>query len=305
MIPTTYTPCIVATDSDDKTAATKLTITVTPEDATIVDIEPTFVEIDGTDGDKDVVPLTARFVEASDGNPSSTLDTYTTAYGATDVRFDLYPVGTSGTRTECTDDEVPTPSGSTVGCEVRDLASDVYEIDATIQSAWFVGDGIGTIAVFDPANGFSTGGGHFIWANGPSPWADPDPKVNFGFTGKKLNKNVKGSVLTVIHTEAGPYVIKTNAFTGMANAQVKGTDYWYTSMTGKATYSVPEGQVNPYCSPGVLKCGNFTIIMYAEDRAEPGAGVDTYKLKLIAPNKKVVFDMALQTIVGGNVQVPH
>ena len=302
VIPTTYTPCIVATDSDDATTARKLTITVAPEDAMIVDIEPTFVEIDGVDGDKDVVPLTAKFVEASDGNPSSTLDTYATAYGATDVKLVLDPVGTNGSSRNCTDTGVPTPGGG-VGCSVVDLLSDVYEIDATVQSAWFVGDGIGTIAVFDPANGFSTGGGHFLWANGPGPWTDA--KVNFGFTGKKLNKNVKGSVLTVIHTDAGPYVIKTNAFTGMANAQVKGTDYWYTSMTGKATYAVPEGQVNPWCSPGVLKCGSFTIIMYAEDRVALGAGVDTYKLKLIAPDKKVVFDMTLQTIAGGNVQVAH
>lgn len=77
-------------------------------------------------------------------------------------------------------------------------------------------------------------------------------------------------------------------------------------MTGKATYAVPTGQVNPWCSPGVLKCGNFRIIMYAEDRWEPGAGFNTYKLKLIAPDgKTVLFDMPLSTIVGGNVRVPH
>jgi hypothetical protein len=45
--------------------------------------------------------------------------------------------------------------------------------------------------------------------------------------------------------------------------------------------------------------------MYAEDRAQPGAGVDQYRLKLIAPNNKTVFDMTLQTITGGDVQVPH
>ncbi len=297
----TYYPCIVVSDSEAQASA-KLTITVTPEDATIVDIMPTFVQVDGTDGNIDTVTLTAKFVEVNDGFPSSTLTTNATAYAETNVKFALTPIGSGVNNKTCTDFGVPTPSGSAVTCNVADLTSDVYEIDADILGRWFVGDGIGTLAVFDPANGFATGGGNFTWANGPAPWTDA--KVNFGFTGKKVNKNVKGSVLTVIHSAVGPYVIKTNAFTGLAVNKTAG-GVWYTSMTGKATYSVPEGQVNPYCSPGVLKCGNFTIVMYAEDRAEPGAGVDQYKLKLIAPNNKVVFDMTLQTIAGGNVQIPH
>lgn len=303
VVPGTYTPCVVVIDGDGGEDAEKITITVTWEDATIVDILPTFIQIDGNDGDIDSVALTGKFVEAADGYPSSTLSTYATAYGATDVKFDLSPIGSGSSGRNCTDTGVPTTGGSPVGCPVLNLLSDVYQIDADIQGAWFSGIGIGSLAVFDPANGFATGGGHFIWSDGPSPWTGA--KANFGFTGKLVNKNVKGSVLLVIHTASGPYVIKTNAFSGLANQQVTGQGYWYTSMTGKATYSVPTGQVNPYCSPDSLKCGNFTVIMYAEDRAEPGAGVDTYKLKLIAPNSLVVFDMSLQTILGGNVQVPH
>ena len=115
--------------------------------------QPTFVEInDLVNRDIDEVSLEATFVEASDGNPSSTLDTYPTAYGATDVRFDLNPVGTSGQGRNCADIGVPTPAGG-VGCTVFNLLSDVYEIDASIGSAWFAGYGIGTIAVFDPRTG--------------------------------------------------------------------------------------------------------------------------------------------------------
>jgi hypothetical protein len=168
---------------------------------------------------------------------------------------------------------------------------------------YFDGIGVDSVAVFDPASGFSTGGGHFVWTEATSSWNGA--KVNFGFTGKLVNKNVKGSVLTVIHTANGPYVIKTNAFTGMTNVQVPSQTYWYTSMTGKATYAVPIGQVNPYCLPGVIKCGSFTVITYAEDKKEPGSSYDTYRIKLVAPSGAVVFDMPLHTILGGNVQVPH
>ena len=68
VIPGTYTPCIVATDSDGAIAHKKLTITVTPEDATIVDIEPTFVQIDGNDGDIDQV----RWRRRSPRRPTAT-----------------------------------------------------------------------------------------------------------------------------------------------------------------------------------------------------------------------------------------
>lgn len=299
----TYKPCLVVSDGTDQTMAT-LTITVTAEDATVTNLEPTFVEIDGTDGDKDLVPLTGSFVEANDGHPSSALSSYQDAYGGTDVKLTVDPVGTAGSPANCTDSGVPTPSGSAIGCSVANMLADGYEVDAGISGGWFTGSGIGTLAVFDPANGFATGGGEFTWASAPSPWTGA--KVNFAFTGKKLNKNIKGSVLTVIHTATGPYVIKTNSFTGLSNVR-GGTspEWWYTTMTGKATYGVPDGQVNPYCTPGVLKCGNFTVIMYAEDHGEPGAGIDTYKVKLIAPNGKALFDMPLQTISGGNVEVPH
>src|SRR3990172_4413333 len=142
------------------------------------------------------------------------------------------PVG-AGSGANCTDTDGVVQRNGLVECDVQNLKSDVYEIAADIQGNWFDGTGLGSLAVFDPANGFATGGGHFAWGDAPSgPFEYPDPEVNYGFTGKKLKKNVNGSVLLVIHTEEGPYVVKTNAFTGLANNQVPGhPDWWYTSMT--------------------------------------------------------------------------
>jgi hypothetical protein len=100
-------------------------------------------------------------------------------------------------------------------------------------------------------------------------------------------------------------VVKSNAFTGLAINQVSGQTYWYVSMTAKATYAYPDGYANPGCTAGERKCGNFAVLLYAEDIAEPGAGVDKYRLKVTNPNATPAFEIPLTVIGGGNNQVPH
>ncbi|HET6638460.1 MAG TPA: Ig-like domain-containing protein [Gemmatimonadota bacterium] len=301
--PGTYTPCVVVSDGAGTRDAATLTITVTKEDVSIVDLGPGFVQVEGSDGDADAVTLTGTFVEDADGFPSADIATYAAAYADTRVAFLLGPIESTASDA-CTDTGIPTPS-SAVGCVANNVPSEMYEIGTEVQGDWFTGGGLGfgLLAVFDPASGFSTGGGRFAWSAAPGPWSDA--AVSFGFTGKKVKKSVKGSVVMVIHTAAGPYVIKSNALTGIANARVRDETYWYASMTGKGTYAVPDGSVNPYCVAGERKCGSFTFLLYSEDRGEPGAGSDTYRLRLSAPDKRVVFDTALHTLSGGNVQVPH
>ncbi len=292
-IPAAYVRCIVVSDGTGTDTET-LTLNVNKENASVINIGPDLVLLGLP------VTETGTFVEENDGYPSSTLaaaNTHATAYAGTNVKFDLAPVGAGTAGKNCTDTGVPVPPGSVVSCSITlPLASDVYEVNADIQGSWFDGTGIGTLAVYDPNSGFATGGGNLLW-NG---W-----KVNFGFVGKQVNKSFKGSILTVIHKPEGPYVVKSNAFTGLAINQVSGQTYWYVSMTAKATYAYPDGYANPGCSAGERKCGNFAVLLYAEDVAEPGAGVDKYRLKVTNPSGTPAFEIPLTVITGGNVQVPH
>src|SRR5262249_7044925 len=116
----------------------------------------------------------------------------------------------------------------------------------------------------------------------------------------------KGNVLFVVHTALGPYVLKSNALTGMTIAKVSGQQYYYTSITGKATWAVPTGDTNPPCGAGILKCGNFSFTMYAEDRKEPGANATTFRIISRDPTNALVLDTGATpiTIRGGNVVVP-
>ena len=313
IIPGTYTPCIVVTDGSGQTAQ-KLTLSVTKEDASIVDIGipyPTMEVQTPPLGDADGINVSGTFTEANDGYPSTNLDppgsqdTKTTSRGATDVKFDFNPVGSGTQGKTCTDTGVPVGNGVACGT-INDLTPDVYQIDADIQGAWFDGIGIGSLLVSDPSLGFSTGGGTLTLTGVSAPWNNA--KVNFGFTGKKVNKTWKGSILVVIHTINGPYVMKTNAFGGVTNS-VTGAppnQLWSTSMFGKATYAVPDSQTNPYCGAGIRKCGNFTLSISAQDIAEPGKNTDKFKFKLMPPSGNTpAFDTQYIVIAGGNVQVPH
>jgi Bacterial Ig domain/Bacterial cadherin-like domain len=295
--PNTYNRCIVVSDGDGGSATHTIAFVVTKEDASVTGILPTEVQV-GAPGGTGTAALSGTFAEDS-GNPSTSLaapNTSATAFSETNVRFDLSPVG-SGSGGTCTDTGVANP----VGCTISALTPDVYQVDVTIVSDWFTGGDIVSLLVFDPSLGFSTGGGTFVWPSDSSRWAGS--KTNFGFVGKQVNtKSWKGSILIVIHTSAGPYVVKTNAFNGVTNGLSGGI--WYTSMTGKATYAVPTGS-NPGCSTGILKCGNFTVSISAQDKAEPGKGIDTFKAKLLSPTNATLFDLAYQTITGGNIQVPH
>ena len=290
IIPGTYTPCIVVTDGSGQTAQ-KLTLSVTKEDASIVDIGipyPTMEVQTPPLGDADGSTFPAR-------SPRPTTATrarisirrvaghQTTSCGATDVKFDFNPVGSGTQGKTCTDTDGPV--GNVVACgTINDLTPDVYQIDTDIQGAWFDGIGIGSLLVSDPSLGFSTGGGTLTLTGVSAPWNNA--KVNFGFTGKKVNKSWKGSILVVIHTINGPYVMKTNAFGGVTNS-VTGAppnQLWSTSMFGKATYAVPDSQTNPYCGAGIRKCGNFTLSISAQDIAEPGKNTDKFKFKLMPPS---------------------
>ncbi|HXG75337.1 MAG TPA: SpaA isopeptide-forming pilin-related protein [Gaiellaceae bacterium] len=302
VIPDIYIRCVRVTDGAAQDTET-LTLDVKKEDASIVNIEPTSAVYPNSG-----VAITATFVEANDGFPSTSLttpNTSATAYAGTTVSFSLVGFASSSNSGSCSDGGGVDDG---VGCTTGALNADAYEVTATIGGAWFTGGGIGTLAVIDPANGFATGGGHFVWGDAPSPWQTPDPRVNFAFTGKQLKKGAQGGVLLVVHTADGSYVVKSNSFGGLTNGKTGSgpSTIWHTTMSGKATYGVPDVPTitNPYCGTGIRKCGNFQFLVYAEDRGEPGT-LDRYRMKLIAPSGQVVFDMTLQQLAGGNVQVPH
>ncbi len=286
--------------------------TVLKEDARVSDITPTAITIDGTDGDRDTVPFTLTIDEANDGFLSSTLGSGIGLANAKPISLSAVPVG-SGSSYSCpspgandTTYVSGDPDTARATCSMANMSVNVYELTATIGGNHFTGGGLSALSVYDPALGFTTGGGWFKAADGA--------KVNFGFNAKYLKSGqIQGSVLTIFNRSNGNYVVKSNSMGALAVKQVSGQSYYSATLNGKATYAVPT--TDPLLGCGARKCGEYTFTVYVEDRKEPGAGYDQFWIEVKDPNGNVVLKASMPrssgggaaplTILGGNVQVPH
>ena len=146
------------------------------------------------------------------------------------------------------------------------------------------------------------GGGTIVWPG-------TGDKTNFGYTMKytKNLTNVQGSLLLIRHRPDGSiYRVKSNSLGGLSIGQ--GQDLTvpmgWASFTGKATYLQP-GWIDPV--------GNYSFIVYVEDRNQPGTGFDRFWVQIKDGGGNVVGTLSIspdgpsnaQSLTGGNIVVPH
>jgi uncharacterized repeat protein (TIGR01451 family) len=294
------------------------------EDADVTMITPSVLSISTATTNANV-ELTV--VERADGYPSSDFTTAAPSglFGLDNARPIQVVAGsvTNGsTAAICyANDTTRTanPNIALAHCTLNSLGPDVYELTATIQGDYFQGGGVGALTVYNPALGFTTGGG---WYTDPT----NGYRYNFGFNAKILKSGqVQGSLLTIVRTPQGVYEVKSNAMGGLIVAPVKDGAgnilYYSATFSGKANYSIPPSQGLLWC--GARKCGDYRFTVYVEDRKEPGGGFDRFWIQVLnSPtatggfaNKPVpLFYMASPaagstgnavTIDNGNIQVPQ
>jgi len=274
-------------------------------------IDPSIIQTDGTDSDVDSLKLTLTIDEFNDGYLSGALPNAPS--GQTGLK-NTYPITTNLVRVSngttfgsCTPQlasyAVIDADTDTAFCSIANVPMDTYEIDATIGGNYFVGEGVGSVVVFDPSLGFITGGGWYTTDQG---------RINFGFNAKYLKSGqIQGSLLTILHRPEGNYMLKSNAMGTLTVTKDSGGTFWTAVLKGKATYQVPASQ--PALACGLNKCGGYTWTMYVEDRQEPGSGFDKYWLEVMDPNGVVVQRLSLsqlpapnaKVIDHGNIQVPQ
>jgi hypothetical protein len=308
----TYLRTITVSDGA-LTDSESLTINVSREDAVIRDILPTDLLVDGTDGDRDSLPITFQVDEAADGNLSGTLASGIGLKNAQTLTVKLTPV-TTGSSYTCTVSaaQLTTVDADTVqgSCTVTNVLTNVYQVDVTMNSNYFTAPmETSVIDVIDPGAGFVTGGGWFMFHD---PTTNTDVKTNFGFNAKRLKSGqIQGSVLLVFHYPDGNRIVKSNA-TGTLSVGQNADGTWVASLTNwKATYQIPTGTL----ACGSNKCGGYSFNLYVEDLGEPGSGVDKFWIEVKDPNGALVAKVSMPrdgsgaslplTINQGNIQVPH
>jgi len=188
-----------------------LSYMVNRENATVSDIQPTAVQVTTTNdvapknGNVDSITFTLTVDEAQDGYLSGALPG-TGLANAKPITVTATPVGPGSSYTCYANDTayVPLdPDTATAHCTITDVAVNVYDVVATIGGDYFQGGGQSVLTVYNPALGFTTGGGTFTAADGT--------KVNFGFNVNLKNGQIQGSWLAIWHRLDGNYIVKSNA----------------------------------------------------------------------------------------------
>ena len=143
------------------------------------------------------------------------------------------------------------------------IAPNVYSVEVAVDNEYYhaapVDDVLG---IYDPADGFTTGGGWFYWPGSGE-------KTNFGYNMKYNRKrtNVQGNLLLIRHMADGSiYRVKSN----MLDALTLGStdDFGWAIFSGKSTYFDPTYMTEP--------AGGYRFMVYVEDRDEPGTGIDRF-----------------------------
>ena len=178
------------------------------------------------------------------------------------------------------------------------IAVNAYEVVATVTGDYYAGTYSDAFTVYDPSLGFATGGGTFV--------LDGD-QVNFGFTMKyaKNGTDLKGNFIAARHHADGTVSrLKSNALGGLALGEDAAVPMGWATFNGKATYTTWDATAGAY-----VTVGNQSFAVYAEDRNDPGTGVD--QLWLGGPGTLAMFGTAATAtsnttaLTGGGVAVPH
>lgn len=178
------------------------------------------------------------------------------------------------------------------------IAVNTYEVKATVNGDYFTSEYADAFTVFDPSLGFASGGGSFL--------LDGD-KVNFGFT-MKYNKggtNLQGNLIVVRHYPDGTVSrLKSNALAGLALGADASIPMGWTSFTGKASYTKWDATAGVY-----VTAGNQSFVVYAEDRNNPGTGIDQIWLgapgTLAMPGTLATAKSNMAELTSGGIAVPH
>jgi choice-of-anchor C domain-containing protein len=212
-------------------------------------------------------------------------------------KMTLSPVGPGGNVYGTCDFVAPLPDANDgylqvayFECEFSNVPVNTYEIVAEVDNGYYYGMDEGVLVVYDPALGFTTGGGFFYWPDTDVPEClefdteepfdcleyNPDPcagwvgdKTNFGFNFKykKKQTNIQGSLLMMRHTcDGGNWKVKSNAIDGMSigSANDADGDYGWTAVSGKATFRDPTEE----------NSGGNAFLLYVEDHGDQGCNQD-------------------------------
>lgn len=173
-----------------------------------------------------------------------------------------------------------------------------YEVVATVMGDYYTGTYSDAFTVFDPSLGFATGGGSFVLGG---------DKVNFGFTMKygKNGGDMKGNFIAVRHHGDGTVSrLKSNALGELALGEDATVPMGWATFNGKATYTKWDATAGAY-----VTLGNQSFAVYAEDRDNPGTGIDRIWLgapgTLAMPGTLATAKANTAVLTGGGIAVPH
>lgn len=249
------------------------TLTVTREDTTVTPLssDPFAVKVSSPGGSAGPVTLSATIAEVADSTPGDMSK-------AVPVSFALDPIS-SGTTYTCV-----SPSGSvsgktlTVSCTFASVKVNVYKIQINVGGSYFQGSADPMLMVYDPSNGFITGGGTV---------SHDGARANFSFEAKyHPNGQPQGSLQFVEHRQGGDVAVKSTAIAGM------------TIVSGKFGFVEGFATVNG--------SGKYRFLMTTIDNGEPGKN-DQFGLLVTDSNGSVVANLNVSptTLTGGNLAVGH
>ncbi len=249
------------------------TLTVTRESATVSPLpsDPTSVKVSSPGGLAGPVTLGAAITEVADGSPGD-------ISRAVPVSFKLIPIG-PGTSYACL-----APSGSvsgqtlTVSCTFTNVAVNDYEVQIDIEGSYYQGSADPTLIIYDPSNGFITGGGTIVRGG---------TRASLSFEVKYLpNGRPQGSLLYVEHRQGGDVVVRSSGITAM------------TIVAGKIGYAAGSATVNG--------TGRYSFLLTVIDNGEPGRN-DRFGLQVKDSHGTPVASLTFSptTLTGGNLVVGH
>ncbi|MCQ6962291.1 alkaline phosphatase family protein [Methanolobus chelungpuianus] len=184
-----------------------------------------------------------------------------------------------------------TSSGMGVGtakATINNLPADDYMIIARIVSDGYYSPTTSApalLTVYEPTGQFTTGGGWILDPTGSH--------GNFGFTAKYNNKgNVQGNSVYIYHQDGLDYIIKSNAWIGLA---ITGATSRFQGKASLQIYDSTTGLLQPESS------GNFQFIVEAVDNESSGTP-DSYYITVLDKNG-VVYHTASGQLQGGNIVI--
>jgi hypothetical protein len=185
----------------------------------------------------------------------------------------------------------------TFTCSFTTVAVDAYEVVATVNGGYYDGGFVDALTVYDPAAGFVTGGGKFIYPGS-------EDRVSFGlvfnFTGKGKTLP-RGNLVVIRHLTNGD-VCRGKSNDIDAPAVVGNT----ASFSGKANYGCTRPDGTTYDG-----AGNQIVTGWVEDNGQGSNATapDRFWVRLTAPNSLLLMPSAASAnaaeLTGGNLQVPQ